>query len=654
MAVTKLLPLVALVALVASQSDTYFVLESSIYPSFHSWVLTYSVHLKQYREALDLLLEQIDKLKDGIVLATSKFEDGQTLQERHPEIYSPHVYSPENYTYAWVNEINNITKREHEICRNEHTRLTNAFNDIILISTNQELSKVGRKRRSLLPFVGDILSSLFGTVGKKDLRKLKRTLEAQGGQNEQLVHVVSESLTLLNKTQKDVQTNREAIRHLSVINNQLHTDVAEIYNKLTFSLKSEYFKNTIIHRIQTIFNLVTSNLREAHFASITLKNQLEAGLHGSIDTSLITPTELQTTLLNIQDHLPPAMDLPYPPNGDGLMKYYSTLKPTILPDRDGFHLVFGLPLRHLVDKYAIYRAVQTPVPMPNDTSGLAMTHRLEAEYIAISHNEQQYTLLNRADVAICFSLSVCKFHTPIFSVIDYPSCMISLYLRNDLATKKYCRKQITQTTGFPKIQPMYGPYWLITAFRPIDVTLACEEETSKSQIKGVTILMVPSGCELITEFFHIPAMKTFETTIEKSVRINIEKNVSQTCENIWGTLPNMLSDIQPLTKEIDLSGLPTIDDMPINNLQNLLQNAIVPKITKTTQELWLERAVNGSISTSTITLGIVFYYCWSRRNNIRSTLTTLFTHKQARYEPRVPASTDARPHVDQLVISALP
>ena len=228
---------------------------------------------------------------------------------------------------------------------------------------------------------------------------------------------------------------------------------------------------------------MTSNLREAHFASITLKNQLEAGLHGSIDTSLITPTELQTTLLNIQDHLPPAMDLPYPPNGDGLMKYYSMLKPTILPDRDGFHLVFGLPLRHLVDKYAIYRAVQTPVPMPNDTSSLAMTHRLEAEYIAISHNEQQYTLLNRADVAICFSLSVCKFHTPIFSVIDYPSCMISLYLRNDLATKKYCRKQITQTTGFPKIQPMYGPYWLITAFRPIDVTLACEEETSKSQTK---------------------------------------------------------------------------------------------------------------------------------------------------------------------------
>ena len=87
---------------------------------------------------------------------------------------------------------------------------------------------------------------------------------------------------------------------------------------------------------------------------------------------------------------------------------------------------------------------------------------------------------------------------------------------------------------------------------------------------------------------HIPWLPLFrqEDTYFYNGRVS-EKNVCESSENIWGSLPTrvVFSDIPPLKKqEIDLSGLPEIDDMPIDHLQHL-HNAIVPDSTNNKRNL---------------------------------------------------------------------
>ena len=59
--------------------------------------------------------------------------------------------------------------------------------------------QLNRSKRSLLPFLGDFMGTLFGTATKSDMRKVKTALTKLQGAQKQLDHIVANSITLLNK-----------------------------------------------------------------------------------------------------------------------------------------------------------------------------------------------------------------------------------------------------------------------------------------------------------------------------------------------------------------------------------------------------------------------------------------------------------------------
>ena len=71
-----------------------------------------------------------------------------------------------------------------------------------------------RKKRSLLPFVADVLSTLFGAATQKDLDQLRDGLIAFDNSQSQLAHVLAHSMTVINKTNSEVR-NRAVVNQLS-------------------------------------------------------------------------------------------------------------------------------------------------------------------------------------------------------------------------------------------------------------------------------------------------------------------------------------------------------------------------------------------------------------------------------------------------------
>ena len=55
-----------------------------------------------------------------------------------------------------------------------------------------------RKKRSLIPLIGRLTSFLFGTVSEGDLNSVKRNIHRLSNNQNRLVHVLNESLTLMN------------------------------------------------------------------------------------------------------------------------------------------------------------------------------------------------------------------------------------------------------------------------------------------------------------------------------------------------------------------------------------------------------------------------------------------------------------------------
>ena len=113
-------------------------------------------------------------------------------------------------------------------------------------SFNGHSSHNNHLERSLLPFLGNVLSWLTGTAITKDVNSVKKRvdqlIEAQSTQQETLVHIIS----ILNITQYTAQVNW----HDMNVDETVH-DVNNLYN-LTTSLATSLSHHQLILHIRSI------------------------------------------------------------------------------------------------------------------------------------------------------------------------------------------------------------------------------------------------------------------------------------------------------------------------------------------------------------------------------------------------------------------
>ena len=98
--------------------------------------------------------------------------------------------------------VSHLLALEIEQFQKEYLSIQKLLTDITMLTKNSSQ----RKQRSVLPFVGSIMSKLFGTATVSDLKRIKQVLMKFEDTESQIIHVVSDSLTILNKTQVQVVT----------------------------------------------------------------------------------------------------------------------------------------------------------------------------------------------------------------------------------------------------------------------------------------------------------------------------------------------------------------------------------------------------------------------------------------------------------------
>lgn len=95
-----------------------------------------------------------------------------------------------------------------------------------------------RSKRALLPIVGKALSFLFGTVSEDDFNAIRGSINNLAVNQEKVIHVVEESLTILNTTRVEVAENRQAINDLigalSVLNTKMQNATDRLYKEVMF------------------------------------------------------------------------------------------------------------------------------------------------------------------------------------------------------------------------------------------------------------------------------------------------------------------------------------------------------------------------------------------------------------------------------------
>ena len=222
-------------------------------------------------------------------------------------------------------------------------------------------TKTGRDKRSLVPLIGKALGFLFGTVTESDLRSVQNNVATLAQNQQEVVHVVKQSLTLVNESRIRIAENRQTIN--SLIEALTRTDsrlrnVSEHLARKIYELESfmrHYVEiDTIIADVREVITRMTIYVEH-------LQLQLNMLALGRLTPSTITPSTLRQLLLDIREKLNPPLTLTGDPRTE-LWKFYKHLTCTTMFMDNKILVIVPVPLLDMQEDFEVYQVHNLPLP----------------------------------------------------------------------------------------------------------------------------------------------------------------------------------------------------------------------------------------------------------------------------------------------------
>ena len=550
-----ILALICVIQTSHSQMGTFFIFDNVIYPSYSSWVVTYTVNFTPYRKAVQNATENVNELSSLISLfGEHNFVSNNIMP---------------NETNSFRYNLVKMLEKEISTARQEVDRIQMILNDITQVAT---LRSPSRPTRALIPVIGEVLSSLFGLSTHQQLKRAKSAISDLQDNHNQLVNVVSESITLLNKSNYEIQSNRHAVNTLSTAIKNLKQEYSSQYMQLHHQVYSSWETTRSVTVLQSSFHVIEAKLRDIYQEVLTLRRNLELAFKGQLTVDLIPPNKLLSLLTNIQNSVPSYVKLPYPLNREHLIKYYQLIQPTVMPDHYKSHVIFALPLVHTNSSYEVYHTIQ--VPFPNDDGLLGAYYQLEDKYLVISPLKDYYALLTIDEYNTCKHSPVCKFSSPIYSLSQNPTCISSLFIRDFLLIDKFCSKNIVTFPKIPIVRHMFARHYIVATSKELQLDTLCPNSPSTSEtITTVEHIVVPDMCSLTCDYFTIPPSYSGNSNEEQEVRVKNDVNLGKLVNSIWLSQTLVPFKNTSTIKSYNLTELEDVRDMPVSHLYRMLDQS---------------------------------------------------------------------------------
>ncbi|KAK6183155.1 hypothetical protein SNE40_010686 [Patella caerulea] len=295
-----------------------------------------------------------------------------------------------------------------------------------------------RPRRAILPIVGKALSYLFGTVSQSEFNTIKHNVKKLYKNQESIIHVVDQSLSILNVSRIEISKNRASINSLILNLKQFELQfqglVANLTNEVTLIknfLSLDYKLKFILDELK---HLTLQCLRYVEY----FNDQLNMLSLGHISPSVLKPADLKSLLLEIRSQLPSTVHLSADPSLK-LWHYYKFLTCSTKLDVDKIYVILTIPLLDSTKKLEIFYAHNLPAPMQTKyvhaktphTSGLVAKYQLESQMFAVNSERTQYVLLTESEVEVCTNrlVKTCSIKSPLYPINLSQLCVIALFMQ---------------------------------------------------------------------------------------------------------------------------------------------------------------------------------------------------------------------------------
>ena len=314
------------------------------------------------------------------------------------------------------------------------------FDEFQSLSVDSERSK-----RSLIPIIGQLKSTLFGTVSENELDNINRNIKVLASNQQQVIHIhdLDVSLLVLNLTRMQVSENRRSILDLIIVVQKLDSKIRKL--EQTFEQKFvrlEQFVHTYL-QFKMILDEIRLTTQDAIFYLESLKSELNMLSMHYLSTSTSSPKNLKELLTEVESKLPNNFELQRNLWED-IWYFYKTLTCITYLEDNEIRIVLKIPIINTREEYEVYRIhnLQLPVHrvLPNQTN-ILLKYSLETEMLMIFKDKAKFSFWSESAFQMCnsYHFQFCNPEKAFYQSNRKKYCVIALFRQNAHDIKTFCK-----------------------------------------------------------------------------------------------------------------------------------------------------------------------------------------------------------------------
>ena len=226
----------------------------------------------------------------------------------------------------------------------------------------KETDGQSRRKRKIFSIIGDIMGELFNVMTHDDIRCIQKNVHKLAANPDTLMHVVEESISVLNVSRMEIKENRQRLNDLLLLIGSVEDKFIDISEQLEKEIRDVNTALILFSRLNTIIEELKLALSRSMYFYVHFQMQIQAVAMQKLSPTTIPAEPLRNMLLEIKDKLPQTVGLPRDPHMY-LFDYYKLL--SCIPICDGRHIIISIkiPLVEYSQQFDIFRTYSLPVPL---------------------------------------------------------------------------------------------------------------------------------------------------------------------------------------------------------------------------------------------------------------------------------------------------
>jgi hypothetical protein len=415
-----------------------------------------------------------------------------------------------------------------------------------------------RVKRSVLPFIGQGLSWLFGVATEDDLEAIRNNIRVLADNQEQVNHVIEESLSAINITRVELKENRQAINNMASIIRSMGGSIIDLsadLRELSNAFQMHVRLSLMILEVQDTLE------RGLHYLE-RLKLKMNHMALGHLAPSVVSPEMLRSVLRKVEREIPETLSLPHDPNN--IWNYYQTTVGVTVIHESTLITISTIPLVSQDDKYTLYRVHNVPMPK----GGLVASYVLEGVGLAVNLKGTQYMLLSAEELIRCNAQS-CALRAPRCSMARSKLCLVALFRNEQPKIRNNC-KSIVGGGQLPFARNIRNGLWIVVTPDRITFSVICSQSRTTIAVDPpVGYVNLNMTCYAVADDITLPAYFRGESRHElRNVNMSLLPLRDMSKFQVWGSLGNVTFSVK------DLEGLPELKEttsIPLGHLTRELK-----------------------------------------------------------------------------------